>query len=384
MDFKLTAFEAENMFAAMPLAIELLDESTGRISVHSSEFQKKIIGKWQLEINGIRRSFGQFRLSNLNEGEVRELLLSVEVPDLCYGETAVLIIRCFDEAGTLTGCDQFILPPPAYVMVPACKEEYFTGVRFDVSQAMISSGKLSAVIAADGMRELRYNGVKLLSSGPRLALWRAQEMPEKFAELNLDRMRISPDRFVSDGRSIECHALALPKKMELDELEFTQRFTPQNDGSIRYDMEFVVPECFEDIPRLGVVMRLPAEMKNITFFGKGPFENYPGSCAGILSTYTLNADEMYPEYPAAVSGGTRSEVRRIVLADDEGKKLEITAGNSFSFSALPFSEYSIEDAAKAGKMPASDGEIHLHIDCRIGKEKRVSAGLYRLTVFFRA
>ena len=96
MDFKLTAFEAENMFAAMPLAIELLDESTGRISVHSSEFQKKIIGKWQLEINGIRRSFGQFRLSNLNEGEVRELLLSVEVPDLCYGETAVLIIRCFD------------------------------------------------------------------------------------------------------------------------------------------------------------------------------------------------------------------------------------------------------------------------------------------------
>jgi beta-galactosidase len=384
MDRKLTAFEAENKFAALPLAIDLVDESTGRILIHSSSFQKKIIGKWQLEINGSRRSFGQFQLSDVNSGEVKKLLLSVEVPDLCYGETAVLIVRCYDENGGLIGCDHFILPPPTYIMPPVSKEEYFTGVRFDVSQAMISSGKLSAVIDADGMRELRYNGVKLLSSGPRLALWRAQELPAKFAELNLDRMRISPDRFVSDGKSIECHALALPKKMELDELEFTQRFTPQDNGTIRYDMEFIVPECFENIPRLGVVMRLPAEMKNITFFGKGPFENYPGGNTGILSSYTMSADEMYPDADSAVSAGTRSGVRHLTLADDKEKKLEIIAGSTFCFSALPFSEYTIDDAAKAGKMPENDGEIHLHIDCRIGKEKKVSAGLYRLTLFFKA
>jgi hypothetical protein len=41
MDRKLTAFEAENKFAALPLAIDLVDESTGRILIHSSSFQKK-------------------------------------------------------------------------------------------------------------------------------------------------------------------------------------------------------------------------------------------------------------------------------------------------------------------------------------------------------
>ena len=384
MDPKLTAVQAEEIFAAMPLAIDLIDESTGRILIHSSGFQKKIIGKWQLEINGSRRSFGQFQLSDVNKGEVRKLLLSVDVPDLYYGETAVLTVRCFDENGELIGCDQFILPPPAYILPEPCKEEFFTGLRFDVSQAMISSGKLSAVIDANGMREMRYNGVKLLNGGPRLALWRAQKLPEKFADLNLDRMRISPDRFVSDGKSIECHALALPKKMELDELEFTQRFTPQNDGTIRFDMEFVVPECFEEIPRLGVVMRLPAEMNKITFYGKGPFENYPDGTAGLLSNHTMSANEMYPAFGSAVSGGTRSGVRRLTLADENGRKLEIIAGNSFSFSALPFSEYTIAEAAEAGKMPENDGEIHLHIDCRIGNDRSITAGVYRMTIFFKA
>ena len=78
MDRKLTAFEAENKFAALPLAIDLVDESTGRILIHSSSFQKKIIGKWQLEINGSRRSFGQFQLSDVNSGEVKKLLFALK------------------------------------------------------------------------------------------------------------------------------------------------------------------------------------------------------------------------------------------------------------------------------------------------------------------
>lgn len=384
MDHRITAAEADKKYESQVLAVYLLDESTGRIAVCSWVDQEKITGKWQLEIDGKRHSFGQFLLTGMSANEVREYLLSVEVPDLYYGETAVLIIRFYNQDNQEIAVEKFILPPPARLMKPAEKEQFFTGLRFDISRAEISSGKLSAVIGADGMRELRYNGEKLLTSCPKLALWRAQKTAESLNDLALDRPRISADRFVSDGKSVECHSLFLPRKMEMDELEFTQRFTPQEDGTIRYDMEFVVPECFAGIPRLGVMLRLPEKMKNISFFGNGPFENYPGSSAAVLSAYKFDVSEMYPEYDSAVSGGTRSEVRKLELSSDDGQKLQIIAGNTFSFSALPFSEYAIDDAAKAGRMPVADGEIHLHIDCRIGELKPVQAGLFRMTLFFKA
>lgn len=384
MNCRICAADAEKIYENQPFTVELLDELTGRIAVTCREKRGRVMGKWQLEVDGKRASFGQFLLNGLEVSEKREYLLSVEVPDLYFGQTAVLMIRFLDENDQIIAGESFVLPPPAYRLPPAGKEQFFTGVRFDVSQAIISSGKLSAVIDANGMRELRYNGEKLLLSGPRISLWRAGMVPEKLQDLALDRLRISADRFVSDGKSVECHALALPKKMEMDELEFTQRFTPQDDGSIRYDAEFVVPECFAGIPRLGVMLRLPGTMNKITFLGKGPFENYPGSRGAVFSEYTVDLDQMYPDYPDARSAGSRSEVRRVEFCGDDGRKLQIIAGSSFSFSALPFSEYAIEDAAAAGKLPTADGELHLHLDCRIGESQPVRAGLCRMTLFFKA
>ena len=280
-DFSAPGKENENLWS-----IELLDEMTGRIRITSWQQAVDVSGKWQLEIDGKRHSFGQFRIDRISAGESRDFLLSIEVPDLVYSSEAVLIVNLLNRDGFTLARIGFPVPPPAYLVPEPPAEQYFTGVRFDVSQAIISSGKLSAVIDANGMRELRYNGRKLLSGGPRLSLWRHNMVPDNLKPLKLDRLRVSADRFVSDGQSIECHALALPTLMEMDELEFTQRFTPQDNGTIRCDLEFVVPGSFAGIPRLGVVMRLPGTMDQVTFFGNGPEENYPGDTGFFRSSYT--------------------------------------------------------------------------------------------------
>ena len=282
MDLKITAAEAEKNYSQQPFKVELLDAMTGRVRVNCRRDHRDVSGKWQLEIDGVRHSFGQFLLKEISAGESRDFLFSIEVPDLVYGSEAVLVIFFYDQNGTLLAKEGFAVPPPAYILPPSA-ENCFTGVRFDVSQAIISSGKLSAVIDANGMRELRYNGVKLLTGGPRLSLYRSGMIPANLSPLKLDRLRVSADRFVSDGRSIECHALALPTLMEMDELEFTQRFTPQTDGTIRYDVEFVVPESFAGIPRLGVVLRLPREMSSAGYYGYGSYENYTGTYGMVRS-----------------------------------------------------------------------------------------------------
>ena len=381
----LTATEAEKIYLEQPFEVSLIDALTGRISVLCRRDCGRVMGKWQLEVDGKRDSFGQFLINSMSAGERKEYLLSVDVPDMVYGSNAVLIVRFYDEKECCLAVESFPMTPAAWLMPEMPKEQFFTGVRFDVSKGIISSGKLSAVIDADGMRELRYNGEKILSSGPRLSMWRWGMVPENLRKLKLDRIKVSADRFVSDGKSIESHALALPTAMEMDELEFTQRFTPQNDGSLRYDMEFVVPESFAGIPRLGIVMRLPDTMSLGRFLGNGPHENYPGDLGAVFSSYDFKVADMFTPHDTPRAGGCRSNVKSLELSDPDGKKhLRIVGGNSFSFFVLPYSEFALEDAAFSGTPPSAESEISLYIDCRIGENKPISSGVYRMTLFLFA
>ena len=359
--------------------IELIDGFTGRIRVVSVQKRQQVSGKWRLEIDGVRHSFGQFMLRDVDAGEAREILLSVEVPDAVSGAEAWLIVE-LSEKDSLPVVAAFPMPVPAYLPPPGKKGEFFTGLRFDLSRAIISGGKLSAEIDANGMRNLRYNGEKLLTCGPRLSLFRAGKVPESLRELKRDRLRISPDRFVSDGKSVESHALVLPSKMELDELEFTQKFTPLNDGTLRYDAEFVVPESFSGLPRLGVMMRLPGNMQDISCFGVPPVNSpYPGA---VKSRYTTNADEISRQY---FDGGCYRQVKFVTFSDREknGCLKIFSTGRNFAFAAARFNETAISEAVAAGKgLPAAESEIYLYIDCRIGEEAAVKAGVYRMTLFF--
>jgi beta-galactosidase len=123
-------------------------------------------------------------------------------------------------------------------------------------------------------------------------------------------------------------------------------------------------------------------MTQLEYFGNGPHENYPGDCGAIKSRYSTAVAEMFPAAYPLRSGGGRSQVKWVKFSDSCGKTLQITGGSEFTFSALPFSEFVIDDAALAGKLPTAESEISLYIDCRIGNIQKIKAGVYRMTLFF--
>ena len=129
-------------------------------------------------------------------------------------------------------------------------------------------------------------------------------------------------------------------------------------------------------------MRLPGTMDQVTFFGNGPEENYPGDTGFIRSSYTLPVKDFYHPDENFSSGGSRSEVKNLIISDADGNQLKIIAGNRFSFAALPFSEAALSDAVRNDLPPVNESEVSLYIDCRIGNKQPVDAGLYRLTIFF--
>jgi len=94
------------------------------------------------------------------------------------------------------------------------------------------------------------------------------------------------------------------------------------------------------VPRIGVRFRLPVEMNKITYFGKGPGENYLDRSDGsMVGKYETTAEAMYFPYVRPQENGHRTDTRWLSLSD-KGKELLIVADNTIEFNAL---RNSVED-----------------------------------------
>ncbi|MBN1271000.1 MAG: DUF4981 domain-containing protein [Candidatus Aminicenantes bacterium] len=96
-----------------------------------------------------------------------------------------------------------------------------------------------------------------------------------------------------------------------------------------------------EMPRFGVRMILPKEFRNVTWFGRGPHENYWDRNTGaIVGLFEWNVDGLYHPYIRPQENGNRSDVRWLSLSDDEGTGLRITGVPLLDFSAH---HYLLED-----------------------------------------
>ena len=132
-------------------------------------------------------------------------------------------------------------------------------------------------------------------------------------------------------------------KTELSEATLMATFTPGNDALRKESSKLVVP-------RIGIRFRLPVYMNQVTYFGRGPEENYIDRNNGTLvGLYKNTADNMYFPYIRPQENGHHTDTRWLSLGK-KGKGLTIYADNTIGFNAL---RNSVEDF---------DGEEATHRD----------------------
>lgn len=96
-----------------------------------------------------------------------------------------------------------------------------------------------------------------------------------------------------------------------------------------------------EVPRIGVRFRLPAQMNQIAYFGRGPEENYIDRFMGTtVDLYKTTADDMYHPYVRPQENGHHTGTRWLMATDKSGKGLLIKAQDKIGFNAL---RNSIED-----------------------------------------
>ena len=153
------------------------------------------------------------------------------------------------------------------------------------------------------------------------------------------------------------------KRCGLDTL--TIPMTTEQNGN-EYTFTFTIPDGLPDIPRLGIVIELPRDYEQLTWYGRGPWDNYPDrkvSCP--IGLWRSTVSEQYVHYPRPQDSGNHEDCSYIELKTKKGKAIRIEAVDQpFSFSALPYTAQYI--ASKTHDYELEDqGKTYLSIDCAV-------------------
>ena len=140
--------------------------------------------------------------------------------------------------------------------------------------------------------------------------------------------------------------------------------TERHDNELTFT--FLIPDGLPELPRIGIVIELPREYELLTWYGRGPWDNYPDrkeSCP--VGLWKSKVSEQYVHYPRPQDSGNHEDCTMIELKTRKGKTLRIEAvDRPFSFSALPYSAQYI--ASKTHDYQLEDqGRTYLSIDCAV-------------------
>lgn len=134
------------------------------------------------------------------------------------------------------------------------------------------------------------------------------------------------------------------------------------NGVIKVDYSLTVNGSLPNIPKVGMQCGIKREFEKISWYGRGPWENYIdrryGSDVGI---YHQQLDKFMEPYVYPQENGNRTDVRWMFISDKENKGLLIVADSLLSISAWPYTEDAINDAKHTNELTDA-GFITLNID----------------------
>jgi beta-galactosidase len=139
-------------------------------------------------------------------------------------------------------------------------------------------------------------------------------------------------------------------------------YTLNSDGALKVDYALTPAAGLPNIPKVGMQVGIKRAYDHISFYGRGPMENYIdrryGFDAGI---YSQPIKEFADSYVVPMEYANRTDVRWMHLADKQNTGLLVVADSLLSMSAWPHTEQNIQKARHTNKLQDA-GFITLNID----------------------
>lgn len=339
--------------------------------------------KWTIKGNGILIKKGEF--ANIEAKHNESLTVTVDMdfevlPDTEY----FLTVRAFTksdrgliEAGTEMAAEQFLLP----IKKEACTKKHpLFAIKKSMERDVLTlSGNdfLAEFDLKNGrMIGLKKNGKEYLKKSFIPTFWRApidndfghdQHKKARVWRKAGERMKLVDSKI--DEKEGECTIAfdyhIMDENNEFPIANYHTTYQVKGYGEIVVDNKFeIVADGLYEVIKVGMNMQMPREFEQMTWYGRGPWENYwDRKTASFVDIYSGTVAEQYFEYMRPQENGNKTDVRWMTITNRDGKGLK--------FEGLPLVEVSahhniMEDFESPdrsdGRQDPSIKPVHRHVN----------------------
>ncbi|TAG33622.1 MAG: beta-galactosidase, partial [Verrucomicrobia bacterium] len=233
---------------------------------------------------------------------------------------------------------------------------------------------------------LRRAGVERLVRGPSLQLWRGATDNDgirpwsdqgnkplgRWQALGLDKgldhrstfFEVATPALDGSVTLTLTHAATTPLRKNWDDVIHRHAYTLHPDGRLAVVNDVTLAPDYTDLPRLGVRFDLVPGLRQLAYFGRGPFENYSDrKTAADLGLYEGTVAGEYVHYVMPQEHGHHTETRWVELSS-EGKTpalLAVEATGWLEFNATHFTAEDLYAAKHTSDLKARPETI-LYLD----------------------
>jgi beta-galactosidase len=240
------------------------------------------------------------------------------------------------------------------------------------SQSAIVSGKDFSVSfdkKTGFMSQLTKNGINLLTvdGAPKLHLWRASHRNdddwayrqwEKYGVTALQYKLVDFKVEIIDKASVKITATTKADGKEGFGVYHTATYLVKGDGSIKVDNDVQFVGFRINLARIGVRMLLDKKLDRMSFFGRGPFENYSDrKSSAEVGLYELGVNEQY-EYEKPMERGNHEDVSWAKLSGKDMPSLMVKSNEKLmQAAALPHTDEQMHPVEYKIDLPASTSTV---------------------------
>ncbi len=205
-----------------------------------------------------------------------------------------------------------------------------------------------------------YRGTELIVEGPSPNFWRAPTdndfgngMPKRCAVWKKASSYRQLDRFEIVKQ--EQRRIAIEAEYTLPDVEskHTVTYILLNTGDLIIKNHFI-PGNMElpELLRFGMRMRVPKNLRQVQWYGRGPHENYwDRKTSAFIGLYSNTVQDQYVKYVSPQENGYKTDVRWVALTQKNGVGLLAVGQPILCFSALPFSIEDLTQERRGTKHP---------------------------------
>jgi beta-galactosidase len=335
-------------------------------------------GMWTLTENGIEISRGDIKLPVIAPG--KEAVITIPYNSSKTNRGSVYFVRLsfaltgdqlWAKKGFEVVSEQIELPVEALAAKPAVNMDPVTLIAGEKEITVRGSGFTVVFDKVSGtFSSLEKNGSNMLlkDGGPRLHLWRA---PHKNDDMWADRSWVTSGlrdlKWTTQSVATEqknASTITISVRLQAEgKNNFTVNhdivYTVSGDGSIKAENTVNSSDPKQVVARMGVRLFLDKKLDQVSYFGRGPMENYADRKRGFdVGIYKSTVKEQLTPYEKPMDCGNHEDVRWAKVATASGNGIMAEYENTpLQVSMLPYSDEELEKVEYRIDLPQSSATV---------------------------